>query len=1037
MRWVITAIIWVVTFSNAAILEFELPNDVTIEEYLEKSYETEEVLSAYALSEVNSIELSDEFYVVLFTKNGEIISPETKIESDNSNSKNEIKFVISGDWWKQNPGAKQWFDWHVYECLDQGETGAYHICKDIYGEPSTSGEVSVVIDSTLETEGVYLPYFGSIILKRWRYDSPNSREFHNDCAVLTGCMLYAFRGMGNWYYFPRWDHFGEGMHKASLIDVQNTLADSGVEVLYSNVHHWENDTESPFFTYREMFNRSVFGTRLPRFGAAESQVNAKLAKFRRGTCGYLWWQLLHKDPDYINTFNGNMDEWLSWTWGHDKLKDVAISSYSGGPFAHYRTIEEWFDDQSLLKKDPPLGYVIAPVVEKMRLHMFLYYRNSDGSEIRLTTGNPAQLEREDFDNSPISLRFIDYGAHDGGYHYLDYDFYGNNTGGLPSINKVEISADLDPPPGIVIGNDVGDEEYDMYMFNGESQHYNAEFSGIVDDFLNGTVYINEGHNTYTALIRYGAFIKSPHHPDPPKEGDYCLHFHDNNGILIKHKDFIKDSSIFNAYAYIDEDSPGPYEDKNNNEIPDDYEIELASKFMPYVIMHAGNAFIPAPVEVTLDLGSFAMEKRDSTGEIVDTTVVWPREYGDGMKGIFEDYRQQWQKHPHYQWDPYNQCYWLYRVCFTKVNPYYTISRDTWHEFWYKIWEGQDYIEPTTYVNLYWEKEDFTEDQVVIQYWFFYPFNDWGNWHEGDWEHINVLIDDVEPSAADMIEVNYYFHKHYRQLIGEQIPKVDGTHPVVYIGGRYAWPKDNENDTIQTNNSRTNYNGNLVINSHPVFSWKAASGGSYWSYGHYGEAGPWGADEEIDYNETSREYEWYDIKGILWELDKSVKGAGVPDINNYDAYWNDFPGYWGRPAESLWGTGWLKMEAPPGPIAHGCYGEWVAPGYSYYGGGPDPSPNTLSVNTFTLKNEDFELANVYPNPANNDEVTFFFTVPESCRAKLVVYDIKGRVVAIPFDADVKKGEYSATLNIESLSAGIYIYRLRADTFTDVKKLLILK
>ena len=29
--------------------------------------------------------------------------------------------------------------------------------------------------------------------------------------------------------------------------------------------------------------------------------------------------------------------------------------------------------------------------------------------------------------------------------------------------------------------------------------------------------------------------------------------------------------------------------------------------------------------------------------------------------------------------------------------------------------------------------------LAIQYWFFYPFNDGGNNHEGDWEHMNVLV----------------------------------------------------------------------------------------------------------------------------------------------------------------------------------------------------------------------------------------------------------------------------------------------------------
>jgi len=30
-------------------------------------------------------------------------------------------------------------------------------------------------------------------------------------------------------------------------------------------------------------------------------------------------------------------------------------------------------------------------------------------------------------------------------------------------------------------------------------------------------------------------------------------------------------------------------------------------------------------------------------------------------------------------------------------------------------------------------------QLVFQFWFFYPFNDAVNEHEGDWEHINVIV----------------------------------------------------------------------------------------------------------------------------------------------------------------------------------------------------------------------------------------------------------------------------------------------------------
>jgi len=37
--------------------------------------------------------------------------------------------------------------------------------------------------------------------------------------------------------------------------------------------------------------------------------------------------------------------------------------------------------------------------------------------------------------------------------------------------------------------------------------------------------------------------------------------------------------------------------------------------------------------------------------------------------------------------------------------------------------------------------------LVMQYWFFYPFNDAVNTHEGDWEHINVLITTAKRAAA--------------------------------------------------------------------------------------------------------------------------------------------------------------------------------------------------------------------------------------------------------------------------------------------------
>jgi opacity protein-like surface antigen len=72
--------------------------------------------------------------------------------------------------------------------------------------------------------------------------------------------------------------------------------------------------------------------------------------------------------------------------------------------------------------------------------------------------------------------------------------------------------------------------------------------------------------------------------------------------------------------------------------------------------------------------------------------------------------------------------------------------------------------------------------VFIQYWYFYPFNDYIGNHEGDWEHVGV---GVSPDRQRVTAVHYYFHA--RSVIlpdGRYAPEiVDETHPVVYVGGR--------------------------------------------------------------------------------------------------------------------------------------------------------------------------------------------------------------------------------------------------------------
>lgn len=70
------------------------------------------------------------------------------------------------------------------------------------------------------------------------------------------------------------------------------------------------------------------------------------------------------------------------------------------------------------------------------------------------------------------------------------------------------------------------------------------------------------------------------------------------------------------------------------------------------------------------------------------------------------------------------------------------------------------------------------------------------------------------------------------------------------------------------------------------------------------------------------------------------------------------------------------------------------------------------------------ARIFPNPAK-DETTLKLTLPTLGRINLTVLDITGRVV-MSDQFDVTTQEYSRTLNVTGLRAGIYLIRISSGT-----------
>ena len=104
---------------------------------------------------------------------------------------------------------------------------------------------------------------------------------------------------------------------------------------------------------------------------------------------------------------------------------------------------------------------------------------------------------------------------------------------------------------------------------------------------------------------------------------------------------------------------------------------------------------------------------------------------------------------------------------------------------YETWANATFAgsRPTTYAHVVTEAG--FPGKIAIQYWFYYPFNDYNNKHESDWERIQVELDAPDAQAAlgtTPTRVVYSEHEgsEYADWGASKLDIVNGTHPVVYV-----------------------------------------------------------------------------------------------------------------------------------------------------------------------------------------------------------------------------------------------------------------
>lgn len=96
-----------------------------------------------------------------------------------------------------------------------------------------------------------------------------------------------------------------------------------------------------------------------------------------------------------------------------------------------------------------------------------------------------------------------------------------------------------------------------------------------------------------------------------------------------------------------------------------------------------------------------------------------------------------------------------------------------------------------------------------------------------------------------------------------------------------------------------------------------------------------------------------------------------------------------------------------------------------------------INIGTEIPKGYSLQQNYPNPFN-PETSIRFNLPSQSNVELKVFDITGRVVTTLVNNEiVAPGIKEVKFNASNLASGIYFYSIKAGSFTDTKKMILVK
>jgi hypothetical protein len=297
----------------------------------------------------------------------------------------------------------------------------------------------------------------------------------------------------------------------------------------------------------------------------------------------------------------------------------------------------------------------------------------------------------------------------------------------------------------------------------------------------------------------------------------------------------------------------------------------------------------------------------------------------------------------------------------------------------------------------------------------------------------------------------------RRLTNNSAGSQDATIAVYYWDVHVVWADDRDGnyeiyykhstnegvswgpDTRLTNNSGNSWSPSVTVSGSVVHVvWVDYRDGNYEIYYKRSPDGgiSWGADTRLTNNTARSEVPSVTASGSVVHV---VWGDGRD--GNFNIYYKrstDGGISWGPDTRLTNKTGdeSLPFVTVSGSVVHVV---WTATGDGnyeiYYKRNPTGNPTSV-ITLGDIVPHEYVLFQNYPNPFN-PSTKVHFSVPRSGFVGLRVYDILGQEVATLVNGETNPGNYEVTLDATGWPSGLYFYRLQAASFTETKKLLLLK